>query len=148
MDRIVGLEFGADDYMVKPFNVLELLARAKAIFRRTEFFRQRPSAALQIEVDNLHIIPDARQVLRDGQALSLTETEFDLLYLLANHPGRVYSRGQLLAHVWGHGSNIYEYTVTSHINRLRAKIETDPGHPRIILTVWGVGYRLHTERSC
>ncbi len=145
LDRIVGLEFGADDYMVKPFSVLELVARVKALFRRQE--RDHASAAApppegNIAVADLAIDPVARQVFRSGVEIALTEKEFDLLYLFASKPGRVFSRGQLLDLVWGCGNGVYEYTVTSHISRLRSKIEPDPANPRIIQTAWGVGYRL------
>ena len=147
LDRIVGLEFGADDYMVKPFGVLELVARVKALFRRLD---RAPAAALprgNIAVAGLVIDPAARQVFRSGVEISLTEKEFDLLYLFASKPGRVFSRSQLLDLVWGCANGIYEYTVTSHISRLRAKIELDPANPRVIQTAWGVGYRL-VQASC
>ena len=148
LDRIVGLEFGADDYMVKPFSALELVARVKALFRRQA--RRASTAQLPerpIEVAGLLIDPAARQVLRSGVDIALTEKEFDLLYLFASKPGRVFSRSQLLDLVWGCGNGIYEYTVTSHISRLRSKIEHDPANPRIIQTAWGVGYRL-AQASC
>lgn len=147
LDRIIGLEFGADDYMVKPFSVLELMARVKALFRR----RDRAGATARPEgnmsVAGLLIDPLARQVFRSGVEISLTEKEFDLLYLFASKPGRVFSRSQLLDLVWGCGNGIYEYTVTSHISRLRAKIEPDPANPRLIQTAWGIGYRL-VQPSC
>ncbi len=145
LDRIIGLEFGADDYMVKPFSALELVARVKALFRRLE--RGHASAGPpppegNIMVGDLVIDSAARQVFRAGVEISLTEKEFDLLYLFASKPGRVFSRNQLLDLVWGCGNGIYEYTVTSHISRLRSKIECDPANPRIIQTAWGIGYRL------
>lgn len=144
LDRIVGLEFGADDYMVKPFSVLELLARVRALFRRTEMLAA--SAVLppprRTVMGGLVIDFQSREVFREGVSIALTEKEFDLLSLFASNPGRVYARAHLLDMVWGYGSSIYEYTVTSHINRLRAKIEPDPAHPTLIQTVWGVGYRL------
>lgn len=142
LDRIVGLEFGADDYMVKPFSMLELVARVKALFRRLDRATAAPPLERHIAVANLLIDPVARQVFRSGVDIGLTEKEFDLLYLFASKPGRVFSRNQLLDLVWGCGNGIYEYTVTSHISRLRSKIETDPANPRIIQTAWGVGYRL------
>ncbi len=142
LDRIVGLEFGADDYMVKPFSVLELVARVKALFRRQDRASAAPPPERHIAVAGLSIDPVARQVFRAGVEISLTEKEFDLLYLFASKPGRVFSRNQLLDLVWGCGNGIYEYTVTSHISRLRSKIEPDPANPRIIQTAWGVGYRL------
>jgi DNA-binding response OmpR family regulator len=147
LDRIVGLEFGADDYMVKPFSVLELVARVRALFRRLEVFRASAAPPLErrIRVADLLIDPLARQAYRSGRDLSLTEKEFDLLYLFASNPSKVFARSQLLDLVWGYGSGIYEYTVTSHINRLRSKIEPDPANPTIIQTVWGVGYRLQAS---
>lgn len=142
LDRIVGLEYGADDYMVKPFSVLELVARVKALFRRLDRAGAPAQSVGNIAVAGLVIDPAARQVFRSGVELALTEKEFDLLYLFASKPGRVFSRSQLLDLVWGCANGIYEYTVTSHISRLRAKIEPDPANPRIIQTAWGVGYRL------
>ncbi|MFZ5510077.1 MAG: winged helix-turn-helix domain-containing protein [Pseudomonadota bacterium] len=149
LDRIVGLEYGADDYMVKPFSMLELLARVKAIFRRVAPRGTAEAAprAERIQIAGLVIDPGARQVLRAGQPIGLTEKEFDLLHLFARNPGRVYARSQILDLVWGYGSSVYEYTVTSHINRLRAKIEKDPANPTIIQTVWGVGYRLQADST-
>lgn len=147
LDRIVGLEFGADDYMVKPFSVLELVARVKALFRRLDRANAAPAHEGRIAVAGLSIDPVARQVFRSGVEIALTEKEFDLLYLFASKPGRVFSRSQLLDLVWGCGNGIFEYTVTSHISRLRSKIEPDPANPRIIQTAWGVGYRL-VRASC
>ena len=147
LDRIVGLEFGADDYMVKPFSMLELVARVKALFRRLDRASATPPPERHITVAGLSIDPVARQVFRSGVDIALTEKEFDLLYLFASKPGRVFSRNQLLDLVWGCGNGIYEYTVTSHISRLRSKIEPDPANPRIIQTAWGVGYRL-AQASC
>lgn len=147
LDRIVGLEFGADDYLVKPFSILELLARARAIFRRTER-RSVAGAPLpegDICVGPLRVVPSARQVFRGETPIPMTEKEFDLFLVFAAQPGRVFTRHQLLDLVWGVGVDVYEYSVTSHINRLRAKIETDPANPQIIQTVWGVGYRLQAD---
>ncbi len=143
LDRIVGLEFGADDYMVKPFSVLELIARVKAMFRRLDTAAQQDSqgAEQKIRFGDFVLDPAARELLRDGEPVPLTAKEFDLLLQFARNPGRAYSRSQLLDLVWGHGGGVYENTVTSHINRLRAKIEHDPGNPVFIETVWGVGYR-------
>lgn len=144
LDRIVGIEFGADDYMVKPFSVLELLARVKALFRRCDLqaANSAPEQKSRLTVSDLSIDRPSREVSRDGKGIPLTEKEFDLLCVFASNPGRVYARSQLLDLVWGCGTGIYEYTVTSHINRLRAKIEPDPANPNVIQTVWGVGYRL------
>lgn len=143
LDRVLGLELGADDYVTKPFSVSELLARVKAIFRRVDSLsRQADSRGAVLTLGDLVIDPDRREVSSDGQAVTLTAREFDLLLHFARHPGRVFSRAQLLDSVWGFGHDGYEHTVNSHINRLRAKIEPDPSHPDHIVTVWGVGYKL------
>ncbi|MFQ6024452.1 MAG: response regulator transcription factor [Acidiferrobacterales bacterium] len=151
LDRVLGLELGADDYLTKPFSIRELLARVKAILRRVEVLsgaESKPQTALA-EVNGLVIDPDRRKVTVRGKTVELTAREFDLLLHFARHPGRVYSRAQLLDQVWGYGHDSYEHTVNSHINRLRAKIEQDPAHPEFILTVWGVGYKLadHDKRK-
>jgi DNA-binding response OmpR family regulator len=142
-DRVLGLELGADDYLTKPFSIMELQARVKAILRRVDISSQ-PSADEEnecLEVAGLRIDVGARQVSIAARALELTAREFDLLLHFARHPGRVYSRGQLLDQVWGYSHNGYEHTVNTHINRLRKKIESIPGAPQYIETVWGVGYR-------
>jgi DNA-binding response OmpR family regulator len=141
-DRVVGLEVGADDYITKPFSIRELLARVKAIFRRVEQTGKtdRPVGG-RIEAGDLVIDPERRVVLLNGIAADLTAKEFDLLLYFAGHPGRVFTRSQLLDSVWGYSHEGYEHTVNSHINRLRAKIEKDPARPRYVLTVWGVGYK-------
>jgi DNA-binding response OmpR family regulator len=143
LDRIVGLEFGADDYMVKPFSVLELLARVKAIFRRVDLAQARVGARAEepIHFGEFVLDPRARTLTRGSEPIALTAKEFDLLYVFAANPGRVYTRAQLLDLVWGYGDGVYEANVTSHINRLRAKVERDPARPVHIQTVWGVGYR-------
>lgn len=142
-DRVVGLEVGADDYVTKPFSIRELLARVKAIFRRVEQTGpgRQPEVQGPITAGALIIDPGRRTVTLQGKAVELTAKEFDLLRYFAVHPGRVYTRAQLLDAVWGYGHDGYEHTVNSHINRLRAKIEEDPAAPRYVLTVWGVGYK-------
>jgi len=144
LDRVLGLEIGADDYLTKPFSIPELQARIKALFRRSEAMGQKPeaqTAGQPLVWGELHIDPDKRQVRLAGKEVNLTAKEFDLLLHFASHPGRVYSRLQLLDQVWGYNHEGYEHTVNSHINRLRAKIEQDPAKPKYILTVWGVGYK-------
>ncbi|MGE4460221.1 response regulator transcription factor [Stenotrophomonas sp. Y-13] len=141
--RILGLELGADDYLAKPFSMLELVARIKALLRRVEAMAQNARIdAGAIEVAGIRIDPVARTAGVDGNALDLTPREFDLLHFFARHPDQVYSRMELLNQVWGHRHEGYEHTVNTHINRLRNKIERDPATPRRILTVWGRGYKL------
>jgi DNA-binding response OmpR family regulator len=146
-DRVLGLELGADDYLSKPFSIMELQARVKAILRRVDISSQHAveDANEAIEADGLHIDVNGRNVNVDGQALELTAKEFDLLLHFARHPGRVYSRGQLLDQIWGYSHSGYEHTVNTHINRLRKKIEGNPEQANFIETVWGVGYRF---REC
>ena len=149
LDRVVGLEVGADDYLTKPFSVPELLARIKALFRRIEAMQaQRDAAPAEEVIERNGIIIDVtRRSVRIGdRAVELTAREFDLLLFFARHPGRVFSRIQLLDQVWGYNHDGYEHTVNSHINRLRAKIEQNPAQPRYVLTVWGVGYKFSEER--
>jgi DNA-binding response OmpR family regulator len=142
LDRVLGLEMGADDYVTKPFSVMELVARVKAIFRRVDSLANRSGAAQQlIESGGLRIDVERREVTLDARPVELTATEFDLLLHFARHPGRVFSRTQLLDQVWGYSHSGYEHTVNSHINRLRAKIEANPNQPEYIQTVWGVGYK-------
>ncbi len=144
LDRIVGLEMGADDYLTKPFSVLELVARAKAILRRVRGPASDPvQTGSHIEVGDLHLDHKRRQASIAGQAVELTAREFDLLWHFARHPGQVFTRAQLLDSVWGYGHEGYEHTVNSHINRLRAKIERQAAAPQYILTVWGVGYKFN-----
>ncbi len=143
LDRVLGLELGADDYVIKPFSVTELVARVKAIFRRIESVEKRfPGGAEYLRIDDLLIDTNGREVRKGDHDLTLTAREFDLLLHFARHPGQVFSRAQLLDSVWGYGHEGYEHTVNSHINRLRAKIENDPAHPQVIVTSWGVGYKL------
>lgn len=142
LDRVLGLELGADDYVTKPFSVSELVARVRAIFRRIESVERRfPAGAEFLSAANLVIDTSGREVSNGSEKLALTAREFDLLLHFVRHPGQVFSRAQLLDSIWGYGHEGYEHTVNSHINRLRAKIETDPAHPELIVTVWGVGYK-------
>ena len=142
LDRVLGLETGADDYLTKPFSIRELIARVKAIFRRMDAMVENGATSESlIERDGLVIDCEKHEVNLDGKSITLTSKEFDLLVHFARHPGRVYRREQLLDQVWGYGYDGYEHTVNSHINRLRTKIENDPTKPRYILTVWGVGYK-------
>lgn len=142
VDRVVGLEMGADDYLTKPFSVRELIARVKAIFRRVEAMGAADRAPQKkIQARDLEIDPEKRRVTLGGESVELTAKEFDLLVQFARHPGRVYTRTELLDLVWGYGHDSYQHTVNSHINRLRSKIEKNPARPEYIQTVWGVGYK-------
>ncbi|WP_111493262.1 response regulator transcription factor [Marinobacter bohaiensis] len=144
LDRVLGLEIGADDYLTKPFSVAELAARIKALFRRVDAMSAPADDASpgdRIDVEGLTIDPERRRVTVAGNEVELTAREFDLLYHFARQPGRVFSRSQLLDSVWGYNHEGYEHTVNTHINRLRGKIERDPSDPYYIQTVWGVGYR-------
>ena len=144
IDRVVGLEIGADDYLTKPFSISELLARVKAIFRRVDALGARRSQApSRLNLGAMAIDAERRSVTVTGEPVDLTAKEFDLLLQFAEHPGRVYSRQQLLDLVWGSGHIGYEHTVNSHINRLRGKIEANPAEPEYVLTVWGVGYKFN-----
>ena len=141
-DKIIGFECGADDYITKPFNILELKARIRALLRRAGQTAQQGRAATRLERGVIAIDTAERAAWRDGHSVELTAKEFDLIELLMRNPGRVYSRENLLNVVWG-----YEYigelrTVDVHIRRLREKLEPDPGNPEYILTKWGVGYYL------
>lgn len=143
LDRVVGLEVGADDYVTKPFSILELTARVKAILRRTRIAEAAGNdTAREVRIGDLTINAATRSTLIRGESVDLTAREFDLLLHFARNPGRVFRRAELLDSVWGFGHEGYEHTVNSHINRLRAKIERDPAQPEIIVTVWGVGYKL------
>jgi two-component system response regulator ResD len=139
-DRIAGLEMGADDYVVKPFSPQELVSRARAVLRRTQGSAPGSGGHLLVYGD-LRIEPQARLVEVAGQEKTLTAKEFDLLWTMARHPRQVFSRDQLLDLVWGLTEYIDPSTVTVHVRRLREKIETDPGNPRYVQTVWGVGYK-------
>lgn len=142
IDRVVGLEIGADDYLIKPFSVPELLARVKAILRRADAMRSE-QILLPAIITHRDLMIDTRKrsVTCRGELVHLTPKEYDLLLLLSTHPGHVYTRAELLDIVWGAGYEGFEHTINSHINRLRSKIEKDPNHPEYIVTLWGVGYK-------
>ena len=151
LDRVLGLEIGADDYITKPFSVIELLARVRAHLRRIDLLQAKEGndpvdAALvlgEIDIDSRTRVVKVR-----GEVVELTAREFDLLMHFARHPEQVFRRSQLLDDVWGYGHEAYEHTVNAHINRLRAKIEKDPRKPELISTVWGVGYRFTPQLNC
>ncbi len=138
-DRIVGLELGADDYVTKPFSPRELSARVRSVLRRSA--ASRPEAQ-ELSFGDLKLERETREALKAGGPIRLTVKEFDLLWFLASHPRRVFSRDQLMASVWGYTSALDTGTVTVHVRRLREKIEDDPSKPRYLETVWGIGYRL------
>jgi DNA-binding response OmpR family regulator len=142
-DKVLGLELGADDYITKPFSIRELMARIKALLRRVDAVKEEVTAGQQEEIvlGALTINLDKRKVTLNTEKVELTAKEFDLLALFASNPGRVYSRQALLNLVWGYQFEGYDHTVNSHINRLRAKLESNPSQPKFITTVWGVGYR-------
>ena len=147
LDRVVGLESGADDYVTKPFSVIELMARVKALLRRVDAMAHDERTANEIIIhEGLKVDVRKRKVSVEGKAVELTAKEFDLLIYFARNPGTVHSRSELLQEVWGYTHDGYEHTVNSHINRLRAKIEKNAADPRYILTVWGVGYKF-SERE-
>ena len=143
-DKVLGLEIGADDYLTKPFSIRELIARIKALLRRSEAGAESPAEGAglgTITLGGLSLDRERRRVTVDGRDVELTVKEFDLLALFLAHPGKPLTREQLLNQVWGYSFTGYEHTVNTHINRLRAKIEADPAHPAYIRTVWGYGYR-------
>jgi two-component system alkaline phosphatase synthesis response regulator PhoP len=141
-DKVLALELGADDYVTKPFGILELIARTKALLRRSEqMHTEKEDLKEKIVFKELEIDIDKRKATVRGERMELTHKEFDLLVLLAKNPGKVFSRHDLLELIWGVAFFGYEHTITSHINRLRIKIETNLQHPEYILTAWGTGYR-------
>ncbi|AWG21675.1 MULTISPECIES: response regulator transcription factor [Flavobacterium] len=146
IDKIIGLETGADDYLTKPFSIREFIARIKALIRRTEMLAPEPVEIPEIlQCQNLMMNTTKRKVSLDDNKIELTPKEFDLLYLFMSNPGISYSRETLLNVVWGYEFSGYEHTVNSHINRLRTKIENNLTNPRFILTTWGIGYRFTDE---
>lgn len=146
IDKIIGLETGADDYLTKPFSIREFIARVKAILRRTEMVNLDKEVVDEIfAYGDLKIDPTKRKVQCKEVKVDLTPKEFDLLYLFMSNPGKSYTRENLLNLVWGYEFSGYEHTVNSHINRLRTKIEPDITNPIYILTTWGIGYRFTDE---
>ena len=148
IDKVLGLEMGADDYLTKPFSIREFLARVKAIFRRGNM--SAPEAPITKETKKmtfgeLAVDLEYRKVTLKDKKIDLSPKEFDLLVLLSSNPGKSYDRTKLLNLIWGYDFQGYEHTVNSHINRLRSKIEPDMGNPRYILTSWGVGYKFNEE---
>lgn len=145
MDRITGFEIGADDYVVKPFSPRELVARVKAVLRRSAI--QSVQAEETVHLDRLHLDPRSRSVQVDHESITLTAKEFDLLWFLIRHPRQVFTRSQLLDNVWGYEFYGDESTVTVHVRRLREKIEPDAAKPTYIQTVWGVGYKFEPPET-
>jgi DNA-binding response OmpR family regulator len=146
VDRVVGLELGADDYVTKPFSPREVVARVRAVLRRTGSgghlqARARGDGEAEIVAGDIHVHGAAREVRRGGRLVRLTPKEFDVLYLLASNPRRVFSRIEILEELWDFAFEGDPATVTVHIRRLREKLEDDPSHPRLVITVWGAGYR-------
>ena len=152
LDRVLGLELGADDYMAKPFSIPELQARIRSQLRRLHLLNQKETEqAAQhlperyLSIGSLQIDSTLHKTMLEGRELELTSTEFDLLFYLASHPEQVFSREQLLSSVWGYHHSGYEHTVNSHINRLRNKVEKNATKPEIVQTVWGVGYKFSPQ---
>ncbi|MFS4417715.1 response regulator transcription factor [Maribacter sp. 2307ULW6-5] len=148
IDKVLGLEIGADDYLTKPFSIREFIARAKALFRRQQLAMASQEEAPLKKISRfgaLTIDLEMRKVVVNGNRVELSPKEFELLVLLSSNPGKSYDRSKLLNLIWGYEFKGYEHTVNSHINRLRAKIEPDMGKPTYILTTWGVGYKFNEE---
>jgi DNA-binding response OmpR family regulator len=147
IDKVVGLETGADDYLTKPFSIREFIARVNVIFRRKEDSRtdMNRNAKAMIRAGELEIDMDKRKVILNDTRIDISPREFELLTLLASNPGKSFSRKRLLSLVWGYDFEGYEHTVNTHINRLRGKIENDISNPKYILTTWGIGYRFNEE---
>lgn len=148
IDKVLGLELGADDYLTKPFSVREFIARVKALIRRVERLgggqaANKPLSALRFK--DLHIDLDKKKVSLQGKRVDLSRKEFELLSLLASNPGKSYDRSKILNLIWGYDFDGYEHTVNSHINRLRSKIEPNMAEPTYILTSWGIGYRFNED---
>ncbi len=145
IDRVLGLEIGADDYITKPFSIRELMARIKAVLRRTQHKSDANDGKSGLSFEDLRIDIEKRKILVKDKRVELSPKEFELLVLMASNPGRNYTRGELLNIIWGYNFEGYEHTVNSHINRLRAKIESDMANPTYILTTWGVGYKFNED---
>ncbi|MEM1259402.1 MAG: response regulator transcription factor [Bacteroidota bacterium] len=148
IDKVLGLEVGADDYLTKPFSVREFIARVKAIFRRQKMSKsatRESDEPKSLRFDGLRIDVDHRKVVCNNERIELSPKEFELLVLLSSNPGKSYDRTKLLNMIWGYDFTGYEHTVNSHINRLRSKIEPDMSNPKYILTTWGVGYKFNEE---
>ena len=149
VDKVLGLEMGADDYITKPFSLRELEARLKSVLRRMRAKANENEEGDQAPIvrGHLRIDPTRREITIGGRIVDLTPKEFELLALFASHPGRVYSRKFLLENIWDYTYSGYDRTIDSHINRLRSKIEEDPEHPKMVITVWGVGYKFADENE-
>jgi DNA-binding response OmpR family regulator len=146
IDRIAGLELGADDYVVKPFSPQELVSRVRAVLRRASATIDAKREEKLVQIGGLTINSLSRTVLLNDEEINLTAKEFDMLHLLTTHPRQVFTRDQLLERVWGESEYIDPSTVTVHIRRLREKIERDPSNPQQLITVWGIGYKFEGER--